>query len=62
MGRACDFPKLKATSLDLDLILKTSILKDAVEVASEVVAKALERLRQDDTSVDDLDYCDSEQD
>jgi hypothetical protein len=62
LGRACDFPGLEATDLDSDLIPKTPILSDAVEVAPEVVAKALERLRQDDTSVHDLEYCDSEQD
>jgi hypothetical protein len=62
LGRACDFPGLEATNLDSDLIPKTPILSDAVEVAPEVVAKALERLRQDDTLVDDLEYCDSEQD
>ena len=45
-----------------DLIPKTPILSDAVEVAPEVVAKELECLGQDDTSLDDLDYCDSEQD
>jgi hypothetical protein len=62
LGRASDFPGLEATGLDSDLIPQTPILNNAVEVAPEVVAKALERLGQDDTSVDDLDYCDSEQD
>ena len=62
LGRACDFPGLEATDLDSDLIPKTPILSDAVELAPEVVAKALERLRQDDTSVDALEYGDSEQD
>ena len=62
LGRTSDFPGLEATGLYEDLIPKTPILGDAVEVAPEVVAKALERLRQDDTSVDDLEYCDSDQD
>ena len=62
LGRTCDFPGLEAIGLDEDIIPKTPILGGAVEVASEVVAKALERLREDDTSVDDLEYSDSEQD
>jgi hypothetical protein len=62
LGRTCDFAGLEAIGLDDDTIPKTPILGGAVEVAPEVVAQALERLRQDDTSVDDLEYSDSEQD
>ena len=62
LGRTCDFPGLEAIGLDEDIIPKTPILGSAVQVAPEVVAKALERLREDDTSVDDLEYSDSEQD
>ena len=61
LGRTCDFPGLEATSLDEDIILKISILGGAVEVAPEVVAKALKCLREDDTSIDDLEYSDSKQ-
>ena len=59
LGRTCDFPGLEAIGLDEDIIPKTPILGGAVEVAPKVVAKALERLREDDTSVDDLEYSDS---
>ena len=62
LGRTCDFSGLEAIGLDEDIIPKTPILGGAVEVAPEVVAKALERLREDDTLVDDLEYFDSEQD
>jgi hypothetical protein len=62
LGRACDFPGLECTSLDSDFIPQTPILVGAVEVAPEVVAKALDRLSQNNTSVDDLEYCDSEHD
>jgi hypothetical protein len=62
LGRTCDFPGLEATGLHEDNIPKTPIMGGAVEVAPEVVAKALERLGQDDTLVDDLEYSDSEQD
>ena len=62
LSRTCDFPRLEAIGLDKDIIPKTPILGGAMEVAPEVVAKALEHLREDDTSVDDLEYSDSEQD
>jgi len=62
LGRTCDFPGLEATGLHEDNIPKTPIMNGAVEIAPQVVAIALERLREDDTVVDDLEYSDSEQD
>ena len=47
------------TGLYDDLIPKTPILGDTVEVGPRVVAKALKCLEgPDDASVDDLEYCD----
>jgi hypothetical protein len=60
LGTTSDFAGLQATCLYEDAIPKTPILGDAVEVAPEVVATALQRLRQDDIVVDDLEYSDSD--
>ena len=58
LGRTSYFSGLHVTGLYDDLVPKTPILGDVVEVGPEVVAKGLERLEvQDDTSVDDLEYC-----
>ena len=63
MGKTSNIPRLHATGLYDDLVPKTPILGDAVEVGPGVVAKALECVDgQDDASVDDLEYsdCDNE--
>ena len=63
LGKTSYFSGLQVTGLYDDLIPKTPILGDVVEVGPEVVAKALERLEgQDDASVDDLEYCDYDSD
>ena len=51
------------TGLYDDLVPKTPMLGDVVEVGRGVVAKALECLEGlDDASVDDLEYCNSDGD
>ena len=54
---------MQATGLYDNLVLKTPILGDAVEMGLEVVAKTLECLDGlDDVLVDDLEYNDSNND
>lgn len=63
LGKNSDFPGLQATGLYDDLVPKTPILGDAVELGPGVVARALECLEgPDDISVDDLEYNDYESD
>jgi hypothetical protein len=63
LGRTSNFPGLQATGLYDDLVPKTPILGDAVEVGLGVVAKALKCLDgPDDASVDNLEYNDSDSD
>ena len=63
IGQDFKFLGLQATGLYDDLVPKTPILGNAMEVGPEVVAKALECLgEQDDASVDDLEYYDCDGD
>jgi hypothetical protein len=63
LGRTSDFPGLQATGLYDDMVPKTPILDDAVEVSPGVVARALECLDgPDDALVDDSEYSASDSD
>ena len=63
LGRTSDFPGLQATGLYDDMVPKTPILGDAVEVSPGVVARALECLDgPDDALVDDSEYSASDND
>ena len=63
LDRTSDFPGLQMMGLYDDLVPKTPILGDAVEVGPGVVAKSLECLEgPNDALVDDLEYCDSNSD
>lgn len=59
-GKTTNFHGLEATSLHEDLIPKIPILRDAVEVEPNVVATALQHLRQEDIIADDLQYSDAD--
>ena len=63
LGRTSNFCGLKAMGLYDDLTSKTPIFGNVIEVEPKVVAKALEHLEgQNDTWVDDLEYCNSDRD
>jgi hypothetical protein len=63
LGRTSDFPGLQVTGLYDDMVPKTPILGDAVEVSPGVVARALECLDgPDDALVDDSEYSASDSD
>jgi hypothetical protein len=63
LGRTSDFPGLQVTAFQDDIVPRTPILGDAVEVGPGVVAKALECLEgPDDASVDDSEHCVSDGD
>ena len=59
LGAISYYPGLQATGLYDDLVLKTLILGDALEVGQWLVAKALECIEgPNDASVNDWEYCD----
>lgn len=53
MGKTTDFHGLDATDLYEDLVPKTPIVYDAVEVEADVVATTLQRFREHNMAVDD---------
>ena len=60
LGKTTNFDGLQATGLFEDLIPKAPILCDVVEVQPNDVAIALQRLREDNIEVDDL-QCSNEE-
>ncbi len=59
LGEDIDFCGLEATGLYKDLVLKTPILEDVVEVEASVVATTLQHFKQDNGVIDDLQYFDA---
>jgi hypothetical protein len=62
LGKTTNFHGLEATNLYEDLIPKTPILSDAMEIEPDVVATVLQRLRHEDIVPDDQQYSNADSD